>query len=98
MIICSKCGEEITVAEGFPGGFYARCNCCCSMEEGSNNYVFSHLSTSPKKALRLIIMKGLAKEIDNEGETINEISGKERVSKNPKMDTIFHQFYCIQGA
>lgn len=82
-VVCTKCGKEITIQEFVPSIFYARCNRCCSMDEGNRNYVYAHLGNTKERAIKVIIRSGYAKRIDD------EIQRKECVSKNTDMDTLF---------
>lgn len=90
-VVCTKCGGEISLHETFPLGFYARCNKCCSVDEGSKNYVYAHLGGTKEKAIQVMVDAGCAKRIDN------EICRKKRVQKDAKMDSVFRKVYSIKG-
>ena len=60
--ICKSCKKEITIVKT-GGCFYAMCRACCSLDEESPNYVYSHLGATEKKAVMQMINKGYAREV-----------------------------------
>lgn len=90
-VVCTTCGGEITLHETFPLGYYARCNKCCSINEGSKNYVYAHLGGTKERAIQVMVDAGCAKRISD------ALYRKERVSKEPTVDSVFGAFHSIEG-
>ena len=90
-VVCTTCGGEITLHETFPLGYYARCNKCCSINEGSKNYVYAHLGGTKERAIQVMVDAGCAKRISD------ALYRKERVSKEPTVDSVFGAVHSIEG-
>ncbi len=90
-VVCTKCGTEITLHETFPLGYYARCNKCCSINEGSKNYVYAHLGGTKENAIRAIIDAGCAKRVSD------EVYRKKCIQEEPTVDSVFGAIHSIEG-
>lgn len=90
-VVCIKCGGEISLHETFPLGFYARCNKCCSINEGSKNYVYAHLGSSKEKAIQAMVDAGCAKRISD------VLYREKRVQEDATVDSVFGAIHSIEG-
>lgn len=90
-VVCTNCGDEISLHETFPLGYYARCNRCCSINEGSKNYVYAHLGGTKERAYQAIINAGCAKRVSD------EVYRKKRVSQESTVDSVFGAVHQIEG-
>lgn len=90
-VVCTKCGGEISLHETFPLGFYARCNKCCSINEGSKNYVYAHLGGTKERAIQAMVDAGCAKRISD------EVYRKKCVQENATVDSVFGAVHSIEG-
>lgn len=90
-VVCTKCGGEISLHETFPLGFYARCNKCCSINEGSKNYVYAHLGSSKEKAIQAMVDAGCAKRISD------ALYGEKCVQEDATVDSVFGAIHSIEG-
>lgn len=88
-VVCTKCGGEISLHETFPLGFYARCNKCCSINEGSKNYVYAHLGGTKERAIQAMVDAGCAKRISD------EVYRKKCVQEDATVDSVFGAVHSI---
>lgn len=57
--LCAKCGNGKVFHELFYGGVYCYCNKCCSFNEDSKYYIYSHLGNTVERAAKIALQSSI---------------------------------------